>query len=503
MIDCIFNYLSIDDRRNQVLARRKAVRDKAANRLQTLQLNKDYQKFSADANDLNDWLDEKMKIASDENYKDLSNIPRKLQKHKAFERELRANEGQLRNINKDANALIAANNHVPEVEKLTNKLNEKWKDLLKQSQDRGRKLEQAASERDHNRSIEDARKKLDELNSKLKSKEKGNDLRSCKDLINKHQLLESEILIWQQKIDELVVTGNEMAHDNHFNAKNIQDDTKAMQRKFKDLEGPVRQRRAVLEESLKFHNFVFELDAELQWINERLVTANSDAVGQNLHQAQHLYKKFKKLEAEISGHQPQIAKVLQSGEQLIEQNHPEKKQVSESCEKLKDAWNELNDRASDRSKQLELSLKAQQYLFDASEIETWLGEKNNVLKSTDYGRDRDSATKLLTKHKAIELELDTYSGIVTEMGHTAAQMVAANFPDSKIISTKQQLIEKMLKSLQRLAGQRQLRLMESLYRHEYFVESAELEQWIKEQEQAASSEDYGQDYEHLLVCLIG
>lgn len=57
----------------------------------------------------------------------------------------------------------------------------------------------------------------------------------------------------------------------------------------------------------------------------------------------------------------------------------------------------------------------------------------------------------------------------------------------------------MFKSLQRLCAQRQIRLMESMYRHEYFAESAELEQWIKELEQTASSEDYGQDYEHLLV----
>ncbi len=163
------------------------------------------------------------------------------------------------------------------------------------------------------------------------------------------------------------------------------------------------------------------------------------------------------------------------------------------------AWSDLEDKASDRARKLELSLKAQQYLSEAGEIETWLGERNNVLKSTDYGRDRDSATKLLTKHKTIELELDTYSGIISEMGHTAAQMVSHQHPDSKLIASKQQLIEKMFKSLQRLAGQRQMRLMESMYRHEYFLESTELEQWIREQEQAASSEDYGQDYEHLLV----
>lgn len=39
----------------------------------------------------------------------------------------------------------------------------------------------------------------------------------------------------------------------------------------------------------------------------------------------------------------------------------------------------------------------------------------------------------------------------------------------------------------------------SSVRHEYLMENYELEQWIRDNMQAASSEDYGQDFEHLLV----
>lgn len=95
-----YNSENINKRRNEVIVRRNAVKDQTHNRLRELQASKDYQKFCAEAGDLNTWLDDKMKIAGDENYRDLTNLPRKLQKHKAFERELRANEGQLRNINK-------------------------------------------------------------------------------------------------------------------------------------------------------------------------------------------------------------------------------------------------------------------------------------------------------------------------------------------------------------------------------------------------------------------
>jgi spectrin beta len=426
-------------------------------------------------------------------------LSRKLQKHKAFERELLANEGQLRTVNKEGETLIKTKNRAPEVEKMLQAINQRWKDLIVNSREKGRRLEQASLQREHNRSIEDAKNKLDELESALQSKQVGNDLRSCRDLMNKHQMLEADITFWEQKISELVQSGEDMAQEGHFDGKNIKSETRKLQLQFKNLKDPIAARRAALEESLKLHKFVFEVETELQWISERLPSASSDSVGQNLYQAQSIDKKHKKLLAEIEGHQPMINKTLTSGQFLIEQNHPETAKIKDSCSELERAWNNLQVKADERAKKLELSLKAQQYLSDAGEIETWLGEKNNILKSSDYGRDRDSATKLLTKHKTIELELDTYSAIIQEMGHTAQLMVTAKHPDSKAITTKQQMIEKLLKTLQKLATQRQLRLMESLYRHEYFAESAELENWIREQELAVMSEDYGQDYEHLLV----
>lgn len=73
--------------------------------------------------------------------------------------------------------------------------------------------------------------------------------------------------------------------------------------------------------------------------------------------------------------------------------------MSSLCTGLEDAWQDLIAKGEDRSRKLELNLKAQQFFFEASEIESWLLEKKNMLNSTDCGRDRDAASKLLTKHK--------------------------------------------------------------------------------------------------------
>lgn len=490
----------IDDRRNQVLARRQALKVLAAERYAALTASRSFQEFSADVDDLRAWLTDKLKTAGDESYRDLTNIERKLQKHEAFERELRANEGQLRTVNKTGQVLISEGNYRSgEVGAMLKDLNTMWETLVNLSLNKGRRLRQAAAQHGYNRTMEDAKAKLEEIETSLQSKQVGSDLRNCKQLLKKHQVIETEIIQWEQRIGDLVALGQEMAHEGHFDADNILKTSKDCKEKFISLQVPAEKRREALEESLRFHKFGFELETELGWIKEHLPLASSETLGQNLHQAQSLHKKHKKLEAEIIGHQPMIDKTLASGDALIQQNHPETKQVEDLCNTLKDAWSDLQVKANERSKKLELSLKAQQFFFEASEVESWLSERNDVLSSTDYGRDRDAASKLLTKHKVLELELDTYKGIVTEMGHAAAAMVNAKHPDAKAIAIKEQAINQQIRNLQKLASLRQQRLVESMCRHEYFSESAELDQWIRDHMQIAASDDYGQDYEHLLI----
>jgi spectrin beta len=100
-MSCVFvSFSSIDERRNQVVARRAAVKQAAAARQTALYASRRFYNFSADVDDLRGWMADKLKTATDESYRDLTNLERKLQKHEAFERELHANEGQLRAVNK-------------------------------------------------------------------------------------------------------------------------------------------------------------------------------------------------------------------------------------------------------------------------------------------------------------------------------------------------------------------------------------------------------------------
>ena len=56
-----------------------------------------------------------------------------------------------------------------------------------------------------------------------------------------------------------------------------------------------------------------------------------------------------------------------------------------------------------------------------------------------------------------------------------------------------------MNKLKRLAAERTHQLEQSKWLHAFLRESTDLEDWIEDQMQLANSEEYGSDYEHLLV----
>ena len=70
-------------------------------------------------------------------------------------------------------------------------------------------------------------------------------------------------------------------------------------------------------------------------------------------------------------------------------------------------------------------------------MESWIAEKLQLVSSQDYGKDEDAAAKLLTKHRAVELELQTYDGLVKKLGREADKLVKIDKQEGMEIHAKQ------------------------------------------------------------------
>lgn len=69
-----------------------------------------------------------------------------------------------------------------------------------------------------------------------------------------------------------------------------------------------------------------------------------------------------------------------------------------------------------------------QYLFDASEAESWMSEQELYMMVEDRGKDEISAENLMKKHESLELAVDDYADTIRQLGETARSLTAQGNP---------------------------------------------------------------------------
>jgi spectrin beta len=90
------------------------------------------------------WIKEKHQVASDESYRDPTNLAGKIQKHQAFEAELTANKRRLDAAITEGNELIGRSHfESKDIKEKQVMLEKAWQNLEQESHDKAVKLQQA------------------------------------------------------------------------------------------------------------------------------------------------------------------------------------------------------------------------------------------------------------------------------------------------------------------------------------------------------------------------
>ncbi|KAH0505287.1 Spectrin alpha chain, non-erythrocytic 1 [Microtus ochrogaster] len=547
------NHYAMEDvatRRDALLSRRNALHERAMHRRAQLADSFHLQQFFRDSDELKSWVNEKMKTATDEAYKDPSNLQGKVQKHQAFEAELSANQSRIDALEKAGQKLIDVDHYAKEeVAARMNEVISLWKKLLEATELKGIKLREANQQQQFNRNVEDIELWLYEVEGHLASDDYGKDLTNVQNLQKKHALLEADVAAHQDRIDGITIQARQFQDAGHFDAENIKKKQEALVARYEALKEPMVARKQKLADSLRLQQLFRDVEDEETWIREKEPIAASTNRGKDLIGVQNLLKKHQALQAEIAGHEPRIKAVTQKGNAMVEEGHFAAEDVKAKLSELNQKWEALKAKASQRRQDLEDSLQAQQYFADANEAESWMREKEPIVGSTDYGKDEDSAEALLKKHEALMSDLSAYGSSIQALreqaqscrdwwkvevndrqGFVPAAYVKKLDPaqsasrenlleeqgsialrqgqidnqtritkEAGSVSLRMKQVEELYQSLLELGEKRKGMLEKSCKKFMLFREANELQQWISEKEAALTSEEVGADLEQVEV----
>ncbi|KAK2499565.1 hypothetical protein MC885_005835 [Smutsia gigantea] len=379
-------------RRDALLSRRNTLHERAMYCRAQLADSFHLQDFFRDSDELKSWVNEKMKTATDEAYKDPSNLQERVQKHQAFEAELSANQSCIDALEKAGQKLIDINHYArDEVAARMSEVISLWKELLEATELKGIKLREANQQQQFNRNVEEIELWLYEVEGHLACDDYGRDLTNVQNLQKKHAMLEADVAAHQDRIDGITIQARQFQDAGHFDTENIKKKQEALVACYEALKEPMVARKQKLADSLRLQQLFCDMEDEEMWIREEEPIAASTNRGKDLIGVQNLLKKHQALQAEIAGHESHIKAVPQKGAAMAEEGHFAAEDEKAKLSELNQKWQSLKSKASQRRQDLEDSLQAQQYFADANEAESWMREKEPIVGSPDYSKDEDSA----------------------------------------------------------------------------------------------------------------
>ncbi|KAE8583019.1 hypothetical protein XENTR_v10020411 [Xenopus tropicalis] len=494
----------IASRRNEVLDRWRRLKAQMIEKRSKLGESQTLQQFSRDVDEIEAWISEKLQTASDESYKDPTNIQSKHQKHQAFEAELHANADRIRGVVDMGNSLIergACAGSEDAVKARLSALADQWQFLVSKSAEKSQKLKEANKQQNFNTGIKDFDFWLTEVEALLASEDYGKDLASVNNLLKKHQLLEADISAHEDRLKDLNGQADSLMTSSAFDTTQVKEKRDAINDRFQRIKSMATARRSRLNESHRLHQFFRDLDDEESWIKEKKLLVGSDDYGRDLTGVQNLRKKHKRLEAELAAHEPAIQGVLDTGKKLADDNTIGKDEIQQRLAQFLEHWKELKEQAAARGQRLEESLEYQQFVANVEEEEAWINEKMTLVASEDYGDTLAAIQGLLKKHEAFETDFTVHKDRVHDVCANGEDLIQKNNHHVENISAKMKGLRGKVAELEKAAAQRKAKLDENSAFLQFNWKADVVESWIGEKENSLKTDDYGRDLSSVQTLL--
>ncbi|XP_042641312.1 spectrin beta chain, erythrocytic isoform X2 [Tyto alba] len=475
--------------------RHGAVVAKAEEAAGLLQDNHELQTFLQNCRELDAWMEEKMLMAQDVSYGEGRGLHGKWQKHQAFMAELAPNQGWLKKIETEGKELASRKPRYGEVVvRRLDELRGRWDGLCGAAEEKGRRLFEANRSALYAQSCGELESWLGQAEEELRAAEHAKDLTATNLLLKRLTRLEEQVRARMKELEELGWQGLPTAGD-------VPDATgheQRLQQRFLDLLEPLERKRKELESAKAMYQLGRDLEDETLWVRERLPLVTSTEHGTDLPSVQRLTKRNETLQKELAGHAPRLAEVLSRGEAAASGHQPSP-ELEERARELRELWEMLRVEAAARHRRLREAGDAQQYYRDAGEAEAWVSEQELFMGAEEKPKDEESGLVMLKRHVRQQRSIEDYGQTIKELAGRAQQLLSTGHPEGEQIIRLQGQVDKHYAGLKEAAEERRRRLENMSHLFQLKREVEDLEQWIAERDVAASSQEMGQDLDHVTL----
>uniref|UniRef100_A0A8C2UX42 Spectrin beta chain n=1 Tax=Chinchilla lanigera TaxID=34839 RepID=A0A8C2UX42_CHILA len=365
-----------------------------------------------EADDLEQWITEKEKVASDQEMgQDFDHVTMLRDKFRDFARETGAiGQERVDNVNAIIERLIdAGHSEAATIAEWKDGLNDMWADLLELIDTR---MQLLAASYDLHRYFYTGAEILGLIHEKHRElpEDVGLDASTAESFHRVHTAFERELHLLGVQVQQFqdVATRLQTAYAGE-KADAIQSKEQEVSAAWQALLDACAGRRTQLVDTADKFRFFSMVRDLLSWMESIIRQIETQEKPRDVSSVELLLKYHQGIKAEINTRAKNFNTCLELGESLLQRQHQASEEIREKLQQMMAKRLEMDKKWEDRDDRLRMLLEVCQFSRDASVAEAWLIAQEPYLASRDYGHTVDSVEKLIRRHEAFEKSTATWA----------------------------------------------------------------------------------------------
>ncbi|KAM8851984.1 spectrin beta chain, non-erythrocytic 1 isoform 1-T1 [Synchiropus picturatus] len=396
--------------------------------------------FQADADDMDTWMLDVLRIVSsvDVGHDEFS-TQALVKKHKDVAEEIGSYRPVIEALHDQAKLLPPEKVDSEEVRARLEGIEERYKEVAELTRLRKQALQDALALYKMMSEASACEVWIDEKEQWLNSMEIPEKLEDLEVVQHRFESLEPEMNNQASRVAVVNQIARQLIHSGHPSEKEIkaqQDKLNTRWSQFRDL---VDQKKDLLNSALGVQNYHLECNETKSWIKEKTkVIESTQELGNDLAGVMALQRKLTGMERDLAAIEDKLGDLGKEAERLAGE-HPEQSQaMTGRLAEITRVWEEMKDTMKNREESLGEASKLQQFLRDLDDFQSWLSRTQTAIASEDMPNTLAEAEKLLTQHEGIKNEVRNYEEDYQKM-RDMGEMVTQGQTDAQYMFLRQRL----------------------------------------------------------------
>ncbi|XP_052001180.1 spectrin beta chain, non-erythrocytic 5 [Xyrauchen texanus] len=467
---------------NHIKSKLCEVQQSATVREQRLRETLHLHEFKRESSELVEWIAQQTQIAASNDFgSDNENVLQLCGRFEVFLKQLEMGLERMHTCYGLADKLIK-NNH-PEsrfIKETQNQLRKSWEELQDLSKDRKEKLRKSEKCHKFYKDLTDSLEQIKERNKSIPD-DIAKDLKGVLSQLRKHEALVHELAGTEQQLQELLDGADDILDMCSPELRvELQEQQQEVVENWEKLRMHMEQREEELRSAKDRYMFLNTAQDYSLWCGQVLSGMKAEESIRDVATCDLQLFQHQQLWAEIVAREETYAQAVAMGQDLLEQDISNAREIQEKLKALQEAREKLTDNWQTKQKWLENTYLEQMFYRDAEYMEKITNSQEIQLKNSALGTTVDDAETLIKRHEAFDKLLNSQEDKMMALQESAERLKAEglNREKSSNIKNKLKALQDRRERIKDLSAKRQEDLEISRLLCIFNRDVSEAEEWI-------------------------